>query len=478
MIIKGYIFSFLYGVLCLALGLVCYKLGMPKKYSRKTVHILIGFEWVILYHYIGASYHFLIVCLAFLLLLGVVYFKKLMPMISSESDNAPGTVYYAVAMSVMALITLFEPRMLLPFGIGVFCTSFGDGFAGVLGQLIKKCNPKVYKNKTLFGMLANFIFSTATALIFSKIFDMGLNIWQSIAIGAVSVGLEVITGYGLDNISTTLGTSFLSYAFMYIDTVNFYIVPIILTPFIIMIVTERKVLSKSGLLCAIILDVAVSLTLGNVGFILLLAFLVISVIIDKIKKRKNDDSSITKRGECRDHVQVLANGLIPMVMAVMFSLTVNKAFLIGYVAALAEALADTAASGMGAYSKTTFDIFKMRKCKKGISGGMSVVGTVASLFGAAIISALALLFGAVNLKLFFAVIASAFLGAVFDSFLGSVLQVKYKCTVCGELTEREEHCKKRTEKVSGIAFFDNDIVNLLSGAFSAVLGIVFYIVIY
>ena len=102
MIVKGYIFGILYALACIALALFAYKLGMPKKYTRKLVHILVGFEWVILSHYMGATYHFLIVCIFFLLLLALSHFKQLMPMISSDGDNAPGTVYYAVAMTVMA----------------------------------------------------------------------------------------------------------------------------------------------------------------------------------------------------------------------------------------------------------------------------------------------------------------------------------------------------------------------------------------
>jgi uncharacterized membrane protein len=73
--------------------------------------------------------------------------------------------------------------------------------------------------------------------------------------------------------------------------------------------------------------------------------------------------------------------------------------------------------------------------------------------------------------------AAAFLGAFFDSMLGSLLQIKYKCQVCGELTEKDFHCKKRTKKHSGFEFFDNDVVNLASGLFAAILGIVIYTII-
>ena len=160
MILKAYIFALLYGVLCLGLAFLGYKLGMQKKYTRKLVHILVGFEWVILYGFLGGgSIHFLNVCIVFTLLLLVTYFRKLTPMIASDADNAPGTVYYGVAMSIMATVCLFVPHFVLYFGIGVFCTSLGDGFAGLVGQTVKKYNPKIYGKKSLLGFLTNLLVS-------------------------------------------------------------------------------------------------------------------------------------------------------------------------------------------------------------------------------------------------------------------------------------------------------------------------------
>ena len=167
MIFYGYLSSLLYGVLCLALGLLAYKLGMNKKYTRKLVHILVGFEWVILYHFMGNTVHFLAVCLAFTALLLVSHIRHLMPMISSEGENSSGTVYYGVSMSVMALVTLFVPDMMLPFGAAVMITSFGDGFSGIFGQLIVKKNPRICGNKTLFGTLAGLLASFVSLYIFS-----------------------------------------------------------------------------------------------------------------------------------------------------------------------------------------------------------------------------------------------------------------------------------------------------------------------
>lgn len=472
-ILYGYIFGILYGVLCIALGLIAYKIGMPKKYSRKLVHILVGFEWVILNHFMGASPHFLIVCILFSALLLISYFKKLMPMISSDSDNAPGTVYYGLAMTFMASISLFVPKMIIPFGIGVFATSIGDGFAGVLGQLFNKRNPKIFGSKTLLGTLSSFAFSALSAFVINEVYGAGLTLFECAFIGALSSGLELITVFGLDNIIITLGVSFFSYALIYMPIINIFIVPILATPFVIAVVAEKKVLTKSALLLAIFLDCIVSLALGNFGFVLLLSFLLLSVVADKVKDIKKRSEGVDKKSGMRDAVQVIANGLVPMIMAIIYVVTADKIFIIAYIAALAEALADTVASGLGVFSKSTFDLFRFKKTDAGLSGGMSVIGTVSSLLASFIISGIALAFGAVDIKLMLLISASAFLGAVFDSLLGSVVQIKYRCAVCGKITEKEYHCKKKANRYSGFEFFDNDVVNLLSSLFAAALAAIF-----
>ena len=481
MILKGYIFAVLYALICLALAFGLYKIGVEKKITRKIVHILVGFEWVILYHYVGPTWHFLAVCLLFLLILAVSHRKNLMPMISSEGDNAPGTVYYAVAMTVMAIITLFVPKMILPFGIGVFCTSLGDGLAGLVGQsIIAGWNKKLYGNKSLVGASVNFLACFGVSLFFGDYFDMSLSVWQCFAIALLALELELFTGFGLDNIAITLGTSLLAFSFVSFSSTANYIIPILLTPAIIAFAYKKRALTVSGILAAIAVDILISVSLGNFGFCILFAFFAGGIAVDKIKKRykktrQNENQSLEKRGDCRDHVQVLANSFIATAFAILFAVTSKKVFLIAFVAAIAEALADTVASGIGVISGKAYDVFRRKTCEPGISGGMSLLGTVSSLLAAAIIAFFAYLFGRINGAEAVIVILSAFLGAIFDSFLGSVVQVKYKCKSCGKVLEREEHCGERTEKYSGVKFVNNDVVNLLSTLFAGILASVIYI---
>ena len=476
MITKGYIFSIFYALLCLLLAFVLYKFGVTKKTTRKVVHILVGFEWVILNHFMGASIHFLVVCLSFLVLLFVSHRNNLMPMISSDGDNAPGTVYYAVAMSIMATVTLFIPKMMLPFGIGVFCTSLGDGFAGFIGQSITaKINKKIYGNKTVFGAVANFAFCFASILILKYIFSIDLSILDCVIVALFATEIELCVGRGLDNIAVTLGSAFLTFFILNCSATMDYIVPILLTPLMIAFAYKKKALTIGGIVAAIAIDIVISAALGNAGFLVLLALFVFGIFSDKIKKNsKKTANNEKKTSECRSYKQVLANSVVPTAMALLFAVSSNRIFVVAFACAFAEALSDTFASGFGVFSKKTYDIIGFKPCKNGLSGGVSLLGTLFSVVGASIIAILSSLLGIVSWLEIWIVVLCGFFGCLVDSILGSTVQVKYKCRNCGEIVEKKEHCNLKTEKHSGISFVDNNVVNLFGTIFATILSYILY----
>ena len=475
MIIKGYIFSVFYALICLAFAFVLYNIGVAKTTTRKVVHILVGFEWVILNHFMGAGIHFLAVCLLFLLILMVSYRKNLMPMISSNEDNAPGTVYYAVAMSIMATVTLFVPKMILPFGIGVFCTSVGDGFAGLIGQSIKSSfNKRIYNNKTLFGTFANFVFSLTSIFVLKNIYAIDLSIVNCLLIAIFATELELFVGRGLDNIAVTLGAAFLSFFIINCPETANYIAPILLTPLMIAFASKKKALTIGGIAAALLVDIGISVSLGNAGFLILLSFFVFGIVSDKIKKKhKKSEQNELKSIECRSYKQVLANSLISLIFAILCIVTKQRIFAVAFVAGFAEALADTFASGFGVFSKHTVDIVRFKPCKKGLSGGVSFIGSICAVLGATLIAAVAYAVGLINAREIGVVILAGFLGCVVDSILGATIQVKYKCSTCGTIVEKKEHCQAKTVKNSGLSFVDNNLVNFLSTVFAAVLSIIF-----
>ena len=466
MILWGYITAFLYALVCVFAGVLLNKLGVSKKYTRKIVHISVGAEWFVLYHFMGNTPHFFVVCLLCFCMLLIEYVMRLVPAIRSDADNAPGTVYYGAAMSIMAAVSLALPKMLLPFGIGVIVTSLGDGVAGVVGQAVSSKNPKIYRNKTLLGSLSLALVSFVGILLFRYAYRLPITVWQILIIAIFAVLVELISVRGLDNIALTVGASALAYFLMYCDAGINYIVPIILTPLVIAIVSSKRILTVGGVVLAVALDVAVSAAFGNAGFVILLAFLSLSAVADRIKSARTgtDDSRRSVRGVR----QVIANGAVAFTCALLFIFTKNDLFTVMYVAAVGEAFADTVASGFGILAKSTYDPFRLKKCEKGISGGMSLIGTVSALAASAVICLLAAAFGMIGARAFVIALLSAFLGMVFDSALGSLFQVKYRCSECGKITERYEHCGHPTIKHRGIGFINNDVVNVMANAFSAI----------
>ncbi len=480
MIIKGYIFSILYVLICVAGALILHKIGVPKKYTRKFVHIFVGFEWVILNHFFGPSLHFTIVCILFTLLLAIDYKLKLVSAMSSDGDNAPGTVYYAIAMTVLSIVSLFEPRMMLPFGIAVFCTSFGDGLAGVLGQAVKKHNPKVYGSKSIIGTLTNFFVCFFVPFAFGYFYDYPIELWHCLIIAIFAAEIELFVSKGLDNIVLTLSVALLSFLLAFYPVINGYLVAIMLTPLIIALAYSKKALTVGGIVLAVIMDIIITVSLGNFGFCVLVTFFLGSIIVDKIKKsrkkrKQNKNLDIEKRGDCRDVVQVFANGGIAMVAALCYFVSGERLFVFAFCASLCEAFADTVASGLGFFAKNTYDVFRFKRCESGLSGGMSLLGTFSSIVASSLVALVVFLFGEVDTLGFVIILLSGFAGGVFDSMLGSVLQVKFKCPKCGRVVEREEHCGTKTEKYRGIRLVNNDTVNFFSTLFAAALAVVFYL---
>lgn len=477
MLFLGYLCAFLYGAACLALGFVASRLGCPQPYTRKIVHITVGFEWFILHHFFGTSIHFFVVCLAFSAMLAFVYLKKQLPMIGSDGDNAPGTVYYGVSMTVLSVIALFAPDYAIPFGIGVCCTSLGDGFAGVIGQAFPN-NPKLCGSKSLLGTLSGFLVSALATYGMILLFDLPLTWLHALAIGLFSAEVELLCTHGLDNILVPLSTSWLTYGFLTSDAVLHVLIPILLTPAVIVYARSRRALTRDGLIAALLADAAMSIALGNLGFVLLLSFFAIGTLSDKVRKAKKTAilADVEQKGDCRDCLQVFANAGVSMIAAFLFSLTAHPVFLLAVIASLAEALGDTLASGIGVLSTRTFDLFRMRPCTPGVSGGMSLLGTLSAALGCAILTGIAWAWLGFSAFIALLIFVSAFLGTVFDSMLGSLAQLKYRCRVCGKHTERRVHCNTATQRIGGIRPMDNDCVNLLSTAFSAILVAVLFFI--
>lgn len=232
----------------------------------------------------------------------------------------------------------------------------------------------------------------------------------------------------------------------------------------------RRALTPDGAALAWALCVAITAIGGGTAIAVLAVTLLTTAAADRFAGGRADPTGVRRKSGSRDAGRVFCNVGIASVVVLGFARTGSAAFLAGFGGAMAESLADSLASKLGPLSRRQpRDICTGAPVTAGLSGGVSLLGTLAELLGAAIVAGVCAV-GYRSAALLPVVLASGFLGAVFDSVLGSRAQVKYRCAVCGTITERETHCAAPTLRVSGAAWVTNDAVNLLSNLFSALLA--------
>ena len=236
-------------------------------------------------------------------------------------------------------------------------------------------------------------------------------------------------------------------------------------------------LDAGGALCAFVMGVTVLWTTRFAGFLLFMLFFISCNIVGKISKRlraKDRSSEIReKKGSRRDIMQVVANGLMATLAALLWFFTSKTAALVMFGAAVAEATSDTFAGEVGKLSKKSpVSILTMRQVPKGMSGGVTALGMVGAALSAFVIALFWYVsFSGVSFYEAALVWVLGFAGAVIDSYLGAGVQALYYDPETGEFTEKEERDGRRLELSRGIRWIDNDMVNLMSNTFSAVFAL-------
>lgn len=234
----------------------------------------------------------------------------------------------------------------------------------------------------------------------------------------------------------------------------------------------KRALTPGGTLLAWALCLVITCAGGFTAFAILALTLICTVAADHLAGGRADPRGVRRKSGSRDALRVLCNvGMGALTMALSLWTPYRTAFVTAYAAVMAESLADSLASKLGPLSgRHPVDICTLRPVQAGLSGGVTALGTLSELAGSLLIAGTYAL-GTRDLTGGAAVLLCGFLGAVFDSVLGSRLQVKYRCARCGEITERETHCLTPAVRVSGHPRVTNDLVNLLSNAFALALAL-------
>ena len=183
--------------------------------SRKVAHILIGFTWVLLYYGFIVNenalwFEVLVLPVTFIVVNFLSYRYKIFTFIERDGEeNHPGTVYYAVAMTVLMSLTVLFPVTVIPSGIAVFCLSLGDGAAALVGSYFGKYGPRITKTKSLIGSLACAVGAIAGVYLLMLFVPFSLPFYAVAVIGVTTAVCELV-GHGLDNFAIVFGVTAVS----------------------------------------------------------------------------------------------------------------------------------------------------------------------------------------------------------------------------------------------------------------------------
>jgi uncharacterized protein (TIGR00297 family) len=231
-------------------------------------------------------------------------------------------------------------------------------------------------------------------------------------------------------------------------------------------------LSTSGALAGTIVG-AIALAAGWSWGLLLVAHFISASALSKLgeKKKAQRIGAVVEKGDRRDAKQVLANGGVYVLAAIVYTITGTHSWYAIGIGALAASAADTWATEIGTLAgRNPRSIVSGQPVPAGTSGGVSLIGTIASFGGALFIAAGASIAGWP--VPFAAVVLGGIAGAMADSVLGATLQTRRWCDACAKPTERPVHsCGNRTRRIGGVRGFDNDAVNAVCSGVGALVAL-------
>jgi len=236
---------------------------------------------------------------------------------------------------------------------------------------------------------------------------------------------------------------------------------------------RARSLSPSGALAALGIGTAAAVA-GWGWAILLIVFFVLSSALSRFRRatREARIGAIVEKGDERDAYQVLANGGVFAVAALLAGATGQPLWGVAALGALAAAAGDTWATEIGTlFGGVPRSIVSLKPLPPGTSGGITVAGTLASVVGSTLVVAVAHLTGVGASP--GAVFLGGVAGSLADSLAGATVQERRWCDACERLTERRVHsCGNATRVVGGIAGVRNDFVNVVCTIVGASVAII------
>lgn len=187
-----------------------------KEASRKFIHIMLSNWWIIAIIFFDNVFFAALLPAVFILINYASYKMDLIKVMErdeeDENKNSLGTVYYAVSLFILSLVT-FGPLKNPLIGLcGIAVMGYGDGLAAVIGKSINSPKYKIRDNtKSLAGSLTMFLITLMIIAGFLTYSGSTYIAIKSIAVAMLVTIVEACSINGTDNLTVPLLTSLLAY---------------------------------------------------------------------------------------------------------------------------------------------------------------------------------------------------------------------------------------------------------------------------
>lgn len=232
---------------------------------------------------------------------------------------------------------------------------------------------------------------------------------------------------------------------------NNWLCAILIHLVLISFVQRTSLLTKKGWLHAGALGTILWGTLGWQGWLAVVIYLLLGTCVTKLGFAEKQLRGIAEgRGGMRGPENIWGSAATGALLAVLiqFEIYSKEILLIGFAASFSAKLADTFGSEIGKrWGSKTFLITSLQPVNAGTDGGVSIEGTLASVFGSLLMTLAMLKLSIISHGSVFCIVAlSGFLATLLESFIGAFFQ----------------------NKIPGLT---NEVVNFLQTLLSAIIAI-------
>ncbi len=424
-------------------------MSLKNRLIRKSIHLFTGLAIFMLTLFLEKQ------VLLFLIAAGSLFALATFPMrrfrmVHRTDDASMGTLFYPLGI-ITAFILLYN-HPLHYFQISLLILTVSDTAANLTGQ-IKSGN--IYFNmfreeKSLYGVLG---FAITAFLIFCLLLPphtIHLHAYIILAI-LLAITFEVISYKGSDNFSIPVGSAlFFLIMERYEGSLPLLLLVVLLCATGAVFFFRMGWLTKQAAVVVYFLAIYFLGVLGVNWLLPVLAFFFTSVMLTRVNTSLKGRQSSANR---RNSWQVLANIFWAILVSAAYLITGDERLPYLFIALIAAVTADTWASEAGpVFHRRSFSVGEWCWRESGVSGGISLAGSMAGLTGALLIAALSvyLFDGRLNAGLVLMLGMAGFLSSFVDTLLGAFAEPHM---------ERLAMFRKQQGKTE--ALNPNDLVNLL-----------------